>query len=149
MGKAAIAVTGILLVYAAVASRAQVPAKTQPQNSDPVSPKLAEFFESKIRPVLADRCFKCHGPDKQKGGLRLDSRGAIVRGGTSGPAIVLGKPGESLLIEALQQQGELKMPPDDKLPGEVVAQFKQWIELGAPWPGSTTQVAGDVAWRKH
>jgi hypothetical protein len=149
MSKVVIAVTGTLLAYALGAVWGQVPAKAQPQKSDSVSPKIAEFFETKIRPVLADRCFKCHGADKQKGGLRLDSRGAMLRGGTSGPAIVPGKPAESLLLQALLQQGDLKMPPDETLPGEVVAHFKQWIELGALWPGSASQLNEEAAWQKH
>jgi hypothetical protein len=138
-----------LLAFTASAAWSQVPSKDQTSPSEPLPPKVVEFFESKIRPVLADRCFKCHGADKQKGGLRLDSKQALLRGGISGPAVIPSKPRESLLIQALEQQGELKMPPDDKLPDEMVTHFKEWIKLGAPWPGSSAQVAEDAAWRKH
>src|SRR4051812_29901588 len=68
------------------------------------SAEAVEFFEKSVRPVLADQCLKCHGPQKQKGGLRLDSRATALSGGDSGPAIVPGKPDESLLLTALRQQ---------------------------------------------
>ena len=93
-----------------------------------------DFFESKIRPVLATHCFECHG-HKDKGGLKLDSREAILQGGDSGPAIVLGKPQKSLLMTAVQHADpELEMPPKKKLPPEVIADLSQWIYDGAVWP---------------
>ena len=64
-------------------------------------PAARHFFETKVRPLLADNCFKCHGPDKHKGNLRLDSLAAILTGGDEGPAIVPGEPGKSLLIKAI------------------------------------------------
>jgi hypothetical protein len=97
-------------------------------------PDGAAFFEKKVRPVLAEKCVSCHGPEKQKGGLRLDSRAAVVKGGDRGPAVVAGKPGESLLLRALAHDGELKMPPRTKLPDAEIAAFKEWVRLGAPWP---------------
>jgi hypothetical protein len=108
-----------------------------------------EFFETKIRPVLADHCFKCHGPDKQKAGLRLDSREALLKGNESGPAIVPGHPEKSLLLQVLSHKGETKMPPDGPLPRAAIADFETWVKLGAPWtPG---KVAADIgaAWKKH
>ena len=93
-----------------------------------------DFFESKIRPVLATHCFECHG-HKDKGGLTLDSREAILQGGDSGPAIVLGKPQKSLLMTAVQHADpDLEMPPKKKLPPEVIADLSQWIRAGAVWP---------------
>ena len=93
-----------------------------------------DFFESKIRPVLATHCFECHG-HKDKGGLTLDSREAILQGGDSGPAIVLGKPQKSLLMTAVQHADpDLEMPPKKKLPPEVIADLSQWIYDGAVWP---------------
>src|SRR6187549_3564484 len=87
---------------------------------DAVSAKL---FEEKIGPILAARCFKCHGPEapKAKGGLRLDSREAALKGGDTGPALVPGKPGESLLVKALTwDDPDLQMPPKEKMPaGEI------------------------------
>ena len=100
-----------------------------------------EFFEKKIRPVLVERCFKCHGP-KAKGGLRLDGRAGMLKGGESGPAIVPGKPGTSLLIEAIHYGGDSnKMPPDGKLPRAVIRDFERWVEAGAPWPGGGAPIA--------
>ena len=93
-----------------------------------------DFFESKIRPVLATHCFECHG-HKDKGGLKLDSREAILQGGDSGPAIVLGKPQKSLLMTAVQHaDSELEMPPKKKLPPEAIADLSKWIRAGAVWP---------------
>src|SRR5436305_7392553 len=99
-------------------------------------PDAAAFFEGKVRPVLAEHCFKCHGEQKQKGGLRLDSRAAILQGGDQGPALVPGKPAESLLVKALAHDGELRMPPPKKLPDATVADLTRWVALGAPWPGA-------------
>src|SRR3954464_14647252 len=77
----------------------------------------SEFFERKIRPLLAENCFSCHGPEKQKGELRLDSPAAIRAGGESGPIFVAGKPDESRIIQAVRYQNEdLKMPPKMRLP---------------------------------
>ena len=95
------------------------------------------FFESRIRPVLIEHCYKCHsGRSKSpKGGLRLDSREAVLRGGGNGPAIVPGKPDESLLTEAISHEGDVaEMPPDEKLPDRVLADFRHWIASGAPDP---------------
>src|SRR5262245_39458036 len=70
------------------------------------------FFEAKIRPVLVEHCFKCHGPEKTSGGLRLDSRASLLRGGQSGAVVVAGRPEKSLLLQALRHDdnAELKMP---------------------------------------
>ena len=93
-----------------------------------------DFFEAKIRPVLATHCYECHG-HKEKGGLKLDSREAILKGGDSGPALVPGKPKESLLLTAVRHvDEELQMPPKKKLPGHIVADLKRWIREGAVWP---------------
>lgn len=95
----------------------------------------AELFETKIRPVLVDVCFKCHGSDKDSGSLRVDSREALLKGGDTSPAIVPNKPAESLLIKAIKHSDDdLKMPPDKRLPDETIAAFEAWIAAGAPWP---------------
>ena len=94
------------------------------------------FFEKSIRPVLIESCYECHSIKegaKLKGGLALDSRDGLLRGGESGPAIVPGSPADSLLIEALRHDG-LEMPPDKKLPEKVIADFVTWIKMGAPDP---------------
>lgn len=92
------------------------------------------FFEEQVRPILAERCFRCHGPESQKGGLRVDSRSSLLAGGESGPAIAPGKPGESLLVEAIRYES-LEMPPDGQLAADQIAALTKWIEMGAPWPG--------------
>lgn len=95
------------------------------------------FFEAKVRPLLVDQCVKCHGPDKQKSGLRLDSRASAVAGGEQGAAVVPGKPEESLLVTAVRHDDDmLKMPPSKKLSAEQVADLTRWVAIGAPWPGS-------------
>ena len=93
------------------------------------------FFEKKIRPVLVDRCYRCHSAKSEeiKGNLRLDWQGGIREGGDSGPAVVPHKPQESLLLAALRYE-DFEMPPTDKLPDRVVADFAKWIEMGAPDP---------------
>jgi mono/diheme cytochrome c family protein len=93
------------------------------------------FFEERVRPLLAEHCYTCHGEKKQKGGLRLDSLEAILTGGESGPAIIAGKPGESLLVEAINYAG-LEMPPKGKLPADKVDVLTRWVSIGAPWPSS-------------
>jgi hypothetical protein len=102
-------------------------------DTDP-DPSAVEFFEKQIRPLLAARCFECHGPSKQKGGLRLDSREGVLAGGDTGPAIVPGKPEESLLIEAINYGDLYQMPPKSRLPAGEVASLTKWVEMGAPWP---------------
>lgn len=97
-----------------------------------------EFFEKHVRPVLATRCYQCHGDKKQEGGLRLDSRAHILRGGDSDqPAIKPGKPAESLLIEAVQRTGDYEMPPEKGLPANEIKSLQTWVAMGAPWPGDT------------
>ncbi|MFO0867880.1 MAG: PSD1 and planctomycete cytochrome C domain-containing protein [Pirellulales bacterium] len=91
------------------------------------------FFESQIRPLLAQQCLHCHGPKKQRGELRLDSRAALLKGGESGPAIVPGRPEESLLIEAVNH-ASLAMPPETRLADAEIAALTEWVRRGAPWP---------------
>ena len=79
-------------------------------------PGAIAFFEKSIRPLLAEKCQKCHGDKKTQGGLSLTGRESVLKGGDSGPAAVPGKPRESLIIEAVEQQGELKMPPRGSSP---------------------------------
>src|SRR4051794_32632539 len=95
------------------------------------------FFEAKIRPVLIERCYSCHsaGSEKVKGGLRVDHRDGMVKGGDGGPSVVPGKPEESPLIEAIRYGDEtLRMPPKTPLAPEQVADFEAWVRMGAPDP---------------
>jgi hypothetical protein len=101
----------------------------------------ADFFETKVRPILADRCDKCHGDSKQKGGLRLDSRAALLQGGDTGPAIVPGNAEKSLLMEAVRQVGDVSMPPKSRLTEGEINSISEWIRHGAPWPASPATAA--------
>jgi len=96
-----------------------------------------EFFEEKIRPVLAQNCYECHSAKakKLKADLYLDRKAGWEKGGESGPALMPGKPDESLLLSAIRyKDNDLRMPPEKKLPKEVVADFEKWIAMGAPDP---------------
>src|SRR5262245_12727979 len=96
-----------------------------------------EFFEKKIRPVLVERCYRCHGGDaaKVKGGLHLDTGDGLLRGGDSGPAVVPGEPDRSLFIKALRYTDPaLRMPPRKKLSPQEVADFEEWVKRGLPDP---------------
>src|SRR4051794_36606947 len=105
------------------------------------APALADdAFEKKVRPLLVEKCLTCHGPEKQKGGLRVDSRAALISGGERGAALVPGKPDESLIVRALAHDGELKMPPKAKLSAAEIAAVRDWVKAGAAWPDSATTV---------
>ncbi|MBA4066140.1 MAG: hypothetical protein C0501_20965 [Isosphaera sp.] len=118
-------------------------------------PAGVDFFEKKVRPVLVANCYKCHSAEANrfKGGLAVDTRGGLTQGGDTGPAVVPGKPKESLILKALRHDG-LKMPNDStKLPDEVIADFEKWVAMGAPDPrdGKSTAKKG-IDWadaRKH
>jgi Protein of unknown function (DUF1549)/Protein of unknown function (DUF1553)/Planctomycete cytochrome C len=122
------------LIIIVVASALNVPA---PCAADAGLASI-DRFEKKVRPLLAARCWQCHGPEKRKGGLRLDSAEAISAGGDSGPAVSPGKPGESRLIEAIAYTGELKMPPKGKLSDAEIAELTEWVRAGAAWPDAGT-----------
>ena len=94
-----------------------------------------EFFETRVRPVLAKNCYACH-TDSRMGGLRLDSGEAVRKGGKSGSPVIPGKPDESLLIQVIRQTGDRKMPPGGKLKDEEIAAIAQWIKAGAAWPAN-------------
>jgi mono/diheme cytochrome c family protein len=103
-----------------------------------------EFFERKIRPLLAQHCYSCHGQGQSKGGLSLAAREAMLAGGDSGAAVALGKPEESLLIQAVRYNGDIQMPPSGKLADEEIAAFEQWLALGAPWPAKPDDSGGGI-----
>ena len=110
------------------------------KSGDARTSEQRDFFEKKIRPVLADKCYKCHSEksEKIKGGLVLDTREGIRRGGDNGPAVVPGDLKESLLIEAVRYASkDFAMPPKKeggKLPDEVIRDFEKWVQMGAPDP---------------
>ena len=125
-------------------------------SAQPINSKGFEHFEAKIRPVLVEHCYRCHSEEarknrKLKAELLLDTKVGMVKGGVSGPALVAGKPMESLLVKALRHEGDLRMPPGGKLPATVLNDFEMWIKLGAPDPRDGKQaaaVAGDSDWSK-
>src|SRR5262245_23374864 len=114
----------------------------------PVSPADTELFEKHVRPVLSEHCWSCHGAKQQTAGLRLDSRAAILKGVESGPAVNASEPAKSLILAAIRQEGELKMPPKSKLPGAAIDALSEWVKRGAPWPDATADSAA-TDWRKH
>jgi hypothetical protein len=116
----------MLLAGLAGGSRADEPIKVEAADS--------EFFEKEIRPLLIERCQKCHGEKKTSGGLSLTSRAALLQGGNTGPAVVPGKPSESLLIKAVNHSGDLKMPEKEKLPSRDIDKLTRWVTRGAVWP---------------
>ena len=130
--------TIILIALALGLSRAEARSDDAPPSKP--DPARLEFFEGKVRPVLEANCINCHGPAKQKAGLRLDSREALIRGGDSGPAIEPGRPEGSRLIEAVNHSADLQMPPKGKLKDLEVADLARWIRDGAPWTQSTAEV---------
>ena len=105
-----------------------------------LSPQQAQFFETKIRPVLAEKCYKCHSVEsgKSRGGLLLDSRDGWQKGGENGPVIEAGNAAKSRLIVALQYTDpDLQMPPKgDKLSDAQIKDFTDWVNMGAPDPRS-------------
>ena len=94
------------------------------------------FFESRVRPVLAEQCWSCHGAKKQEGGLRLDSRAALLRGGDGGAVVELTDVAASRLLSAVRRDGDLEMPPPPaaRLSDEAIADLGHWLAAGAPWP---------------
>ena len=124
-----------------------VTAQENPDQKPSVKPNSEQlaFFENKIRPVLVAKCYSCHSANalaqkKLKGGLQVDTRAGLLKGGESGPAVVPGKVDESLLISALTHDS-FKMPPSGKLADSVIIDFKKWVEMGAPDPRDGNVVA--------
>lgn len=131
------AVYGVLTLLV-VAGQALAEESTQPASEAPVAkldPQTVHFFENEVRPLLANRCYECHGEEKQKGELRLDQLAFILEGGDSGAALVPHDPDESLLIEAVKYEG-LEMPPEEQLSEKEIGVLTRWVSLGAPWPNA-------------
>ncbi|MFM8285409.1 MAG: c-type cytochrome domain-containing protein, partial [Planctomycetaceae bacterium] len=118
-------ISGLLCALAATACHIALAA-------DP--PSADEQFETQVRPLLARRCQGCHGHEKQQGGLRLDTRDGLRKGGDSGPVLEPEKLAESRLLSVLTHEGELKMPPKEPLPAAELALLKEWILNGAHFP---------------
>jgi hypothetical protein len=124
-------ILGLLLAFVAIPARA-VP-------SEP-APEQLEFFERDVRPLLAENCYKCHSlsSEKLKGGLLLDSREGVMRGGKDGAVISPGQPNQSRLVEAVHYRDpHLQMPPKGRLSDKQIAILADWVKMGAPWPEPT------------
>jgi hypothetical protein len=134
----AITLAWTILVFAALGSHRFVV-----RAAEPLTPAQVDFFEKRIRPFLANDCYECHGAEKQKGGLRLDSRSALLKGGDSGPAVVPGDATRSLLIQAIRHEhADTRMPKDrPKLSDSAIGSFVQWVNEGAPDPRDHPPVA--------
>ena len=134
-----------LFALAAPEGRAADPVKIDDAPKPPaVSAEQSAFFESKVRPLLVAKCFSCHGDRDKRGGLRLDSREAILKGGAKGPILVVGDPAASRLIAAVGYEGALKMPPVGKLRADEIAALTAWVKMGAPWPATAAGNSGSA-----
>ncbi len=107
-----------------------------------VDQENAAFFEKKIRPLFVARCIACHGPQRQQNDLRLDAPAFVLKGGTSGPALVSGDPDHSLIVQCVRYTGPIKMPPAGRLKEEEITDLTTWVKRGAPWPASPAQKPG-------
>jgi len=134
-GKRSTAQLALLIVLiswiAGAAGKVGQPAAEAGENK--TDPSAIEFFEQSVRPILVERCQGCHGPAKQKGGLRLDSRQGALAGGLTGPAVVPGQPERSLLIDAVNYGELYQMPPKSKLPPEEIVILTRWVKQGPAW----------------
>lgn len=133
-----------LLIGLSLASDAGESAEVTETGIDHLDPQKVEFFELKIRPILVENCFKCHGedPEKLKGGFNMMESGGLMRGGDTGSAIKPGDPENSDLIEAIRYTNEdFQMPPKSKLPDLVIADFEKWVRDGAVNPIAATETA--------
>lgn len=125
----------LIVLLAATAVLCAVPPAVRAQATQPDAAAV-EFFEKRIRPILVEHCHKCHAAtaSKIKGGLLMDSRADLLKGGDTGPVIEPGYPDKSRLIEAIRYKNvDLQMPPKGKLPDAVIADLTAWVKMGAPW----------------
>ena len=119
-----------------------VPTPTAGRAADPANPPAGpkptpaqvEFFEKKVRPVLADHCYTCHGPKKQQAGLRLDTAAGLKAGADGASVVVPGDPARSKLVKAVKREGDFPMPPKAPLPPEAIAVLVEWVKTGAAFP---------------
>ncbi len=135
--------TGGLLQTATATTSVKAGAEAVPESR--LSEEDRTFFESRVRPLLAKHCYACHSGKTKilQGGLRLDSRAALLKGGDTGPAIVPGEPDKSPLIEAVRfTRPGFQMPPAGKMREAEIATLVEWVRRGAPWPGDPAETKG-------
>jgi mono/diheme cytochrome c family protein len=116
---------------------------------DSASGDKAQLYEKSVAPIVKANCLPCHNARNPTSGLALDQREAILRGGNRGPSVNLDAPDESVLLEALEQKGELKMPPGRKLSPEQIATVRQWIEAKVPMTDSAPKVSAKPRGQDH
>ncbi|QDU07863.1 PSD1 and planctomycete cytochrome C domain-containing protein [Gimesia aquarii] len=135
-----ISVLLLLVGFVSFSTRAEEP-KSQADSVPLFSAQQLEFFEKSIRPLLAEHCYQCHSGKAKRleGGLRLDSRDLILKGGDSGPSVEFKKPHASLLLEAIRYES-FEMPPDTRLKKEQIGLLTHWVEMGLPWPNEEPPV---------
>ena len=121
---------GALIAFSALGVRAGQ------QKAAPASmtPQQVMFFESKVRPVLVNNCFACHGNGQQRADISLESLSAMLKGNAHGPVLVAGDPDKSTLVHVINYDGKVKMPPSGKLRAEEIAALTAWVKMGALWP---------------
>ncbi len=101
-----------------------------------ITTQQTEYFEAKVRPLLLAKCTPCHGDKAQQGSLRLDSLSASIKGGNRGAALIPGDPDKSLMCQVINYDGAVKMPPSGKMKPDEIETIRNWIKMGAPWPGA-------------
>ena len=138
----------LLGLLIATSSEAAAPALASSKLPSPAARPVD--FAKDIQPILENNCYECHGPEKQKGGLRLDQKATALQGGETGPLLVAGKSAESLIILALTgtKDGLAQMPKKrDPLPADQIGLLRAWIDQGAAWPEAASGHGKD--WRTH
>ncbi|MCA1964896.1 MAG: hypothetical protein LDL31_13205, partial [Prosthecobacter sp.] len=116
------------------------------------APDQVEFFEKRIRPVLAENCYDCHGGHKHENGLRVDLRAALLKGGDYGKVVEPGNPAASKLIKAISHAPGVEPMPKkgDKLKPEQIADLEKWIAMGLPWPVEKESAqTHQPDWKRH
>ena len=109
------------------------------------SPQDVAFYETRVKPILDEHCLKCHGGEKTKADLRVTSRGALLRGGDTGPAVDVAKPAASLLLKMINYvDDDHQMPPRQKLPAEHIATLTSWVEKGLPWTAGVVEAHAEA-----
>lgn len=129
-----------------VGAEPQAAASAAADNRQPDA-EAERFFEEQVRPILAEHCQGCHGPDKQFGGLRVDSWASLRETSDSAPVIVPEDVEGSLLLTAVRREDGLAMPPDEELTADQIAALEHWVRIGAPWPASEPIAADEAARR--
>lgn len=133
-------IIGLTVLFVLSGADVTFGAQTQPRS--PSDPQGIEFFEKNVRPLLVSKCQSCHGAKRQQGGLRLDSRASMLKGSDNGVIVIKGEPDKSLLIKVIRYDGDVQMPPKNKLPDDAIAKLTAWVKMGSPWPDEAVQVAG-------